>query len=310
MSNVIKNWLVKQNIDISHIRDGAHSKLLRRDKINPITSEFGVYHEPVDDEICIADILGIDEDGQTFMFGIGNNVFEELGLLFGDDKSHEYSSRCNSLLDYPKDELLAILTESFRKDPMIVRELEKGKYIISGNGKHRFTLLKALYLAELASIDPTNNPQQLQELRKKYTIPIKSKKLDYSQTYSNFFISLFGFYDISSTIIRPNSQTSSVVFKGQRYESFKDVSLIEFAKKIIKENINIFSIPYKGTIEPGKIFDYKKLRYLELQTMAKSIPQYYKTLPSFRKYINDNMKDFFLQLQSVEKSDILPDIDE
>ena len=89
MSNAIKNWLVKQNINISHIRDGEHSKLLRRDKINPITSEFGVYHEPVDDEICIADILGIDEDGQTFMFGIRNNVFDELGLLFGDDKSHE-----------------------------------------------------------------------------------------------------------------------------------------------------------------------------------------------------------------------------
>lgn len=309
VSKVVNDWLEREKIDVKHVLDKTNDKLLSSDKYNPIVTEFGVFYEPNTEEVSIGDIIGFENDGQTFFRGRGENVFEELIYLYSDDLENEYKTRANGILMYSKEEVLSKLSESFKTDPLRVKEVDFGKYSIDGNGKHRFTILKAIYLSELAEIDP-NDQDKLDALKKKYTIPVTLARMDVDKTYTNFFMSSFGIYDVNTKSYDPNTGFMSVEWKDELFFIGSIESQIKLAKRIVTENANIFNEPYKGKRKPGEICDRKHLRFIQLKRIIDSMPNFYRTLSSFRKYVNENMKDCLLNIKVNDKSTKYPDFDD
>lgn len=309
VSKVINDWLEREKIDAKHVLDKTDDKLLSSETYNPIVAKYGIFYKPTTEEISIGDIIGFENDGQTLFSGRGENVFEELSYLYGDDLNDEYKTRANGILTYSKEEILSRLAESFKSDPLRVKEVDFGKYSVDGNGKHRFTILKAIYLSELAEINP-NDQERLAELKKKYTIPVTLSRMDVEKTYTNFFVSAFGFYDLNEENYNINAEHILVEWKDDIFFIGSIKRLIEFAKRIVTENANIFNEPYKGKRKPGEICDMKGIHFIQLKRIIDNMPEYYRTLPSFRKYVNENMKECLLNIKLNDKSTKYPDFDD
>ena len=309
VSKVINDWLEREKIDAKHVLDKTDDKLLSSETYNPIVAKYGIFYKPTTEEISIGDIIGFENDGQTLFSGRGENVFEELSYLYGDDLNDEYKTRANGILMYSKEEILSRLAESFKSDPLRVKEVDFGKYSVDGNGKHRFTILKAIYLSELAEINP-NDQEGLAELKKKYTIPVTLSRMDVEKTYTNFFVSAFGFYDLNEENYNINDEHILVEWKDDIFFIGSIQRLIELTKRIVTENANIFNEPYKGKRKPGEICDMKGIRFIQLKRIIDNMPEYYRTLPSFRKYVNENMKECLLNIKINDKSTKYPDFDD
>jgi len=56
------------------------------------------------------------------------------------------------MLDYSSEEIIEKLSSSFNDEPICVQEIDKGKYAISTNGMHRYSVLRAHYLLELQRV--------------------------------------------------------------------------------------------------------------------------------------------------------------
>ena len=127
-------------------------------------------------EISVADIYGYDTCK-------GENIFESFEKYF-ESNGDTYHTRSIGLLDYSSDEIIKKIDRSFYSEPIKVAEVEKNKYVITVNGRHRFTVLRAHYLMELyKSIIPDEK-----ELKEKYKIPVKCERLNTLKTYSVYIL--------------------------------------------------------------------------------------------------------------------------
>lgn len=70
-----------------------------------------------------------------------------MGNFFGD-KNDGYHTRSLGMLDYTSEEIVPKLQNSFEVEPMILDEVDDGKYCISTNGMHRYTILRIHYLLD------------------------------------------------------------------------------------------------------------------------------------------------------------------
>ena len=151
--------------------------------VNPIVHGYGVFDtvsKPI--MISIADLVGHDDCRERK----GNNILFTFHQFYDRYGGTTYQSRALSLLEYKSgEELLEGLRR--RNDDtrdMRVKEVEEGKYVISGNGLHRFSVLRFHYLADLSKKEKSE-----EELRELYTIPVTlDSKVNLFKTYCNFII--------------------------------------------------------------------------------------------------------------------------
>lgn len=130
------------------------------------------------------------------MFGIielreGNtaNIFEMMDQFF-DSEGSGYHRRSLGMLSLTTENAMNELKRSFEIEPLSVRESGEGNYLINTNGCHRFTVLRTLCLKELAEAD--NDPEKIEVIRRKYTIPAQITGIDLDKTYAKFVLSMIG----------------------------------------------------------------------------------------------------------------------
>lgn len=135
-------------------------------------------------EISVADIYGYDTCK-------GENIFESFDKYF-ESNGDAYHTRSIGMLDCSRDEIIEKINRSFKanpkREPVKVAEVEKNKYVITENGRHRFTVLRALYLMELHKSGYKNS----EELKEKYKIPVKCARLNTLKTYSIYILKQCG----------------------------------------------------------------------------------------------------------------------
>ena len=153
-------------------------KIYSPKEINEVVADYGLHDSYTNAYLSIADIVGYEYEWMN----VTPNVFKSLDSFF-DSNGDGYHSRSVGLLDYSTGELLAKLQDSYIDEPIKVSEIDKGKYIITSNGLHRYTVLRCHYLQECAS---AKDEFELKSLRDKYTIPVQLQALNYEKTYCNF----------------------------------------------------------------------------------------------------------------------------
>ena len=178
MNKDAQNFLIRNGIDIRTFSEDE-SHIYTPKEINRIVDRYLLPSSYEFARISVGDILGYDRYSQT-----PESIFESLPTYF-DSEGDGYHRRSIEMLDYTSEEIIDGLTESFKREPIRVREMEPGKFIINGNGLHRYTLLRIHYLQEIskATDDSTRD-----SIKKKYTIPVEANFTDYKKTYLRYLI--------------------------------------------------------------------------------------------------------------------------
>ena len=302
-NNAVTSFLEREGINIEQTLNGVDSTVYSIAKLNPIAIKFGMYKEMQDKVISVGDIIGFEDDWQSFLEGRPENVFEGLNMLFAEGEN-EYKNRALSMLEYSREEVIAKLTQSFYNQPVIVKETGEGTYSIAGNGKHRFMLLRTLYLSELAKVN--ENAEEVEKLKNKYKIPVKAESLDLAKTYAKYFLMTYGIADIVSVEFERSfhgkGRTGNTIVQTNEVGAFgkntslilNDANLIKYTKSVINKNQDITKKEPQGEPNFDGILDKKKLDWIQKMEILKKLPKFYRDIKSFREFFDSNMTEVYL----------------
>ena len=235
LNHHVVNFIRRLNIDIKKFISLDESVIEEPKYINPLTYRYGITAEVEKTNISIGSVVGYDTWNQDSIYHHRKNVLLSMGDFFGD-RNDGYHTRSLGMLDYTSEEIVPKLQNSFEVEPMILDEVDDGKYCISTNGMHRYTILRIHYL-----LDKLKNKIPDNELDKKYSIPVKVKKKDYFKTYCNYLLSLLdNNIDYVSAHLDNNYNYTGLVkvsFKDGTQKIMNDIELKVLVKESIK-NIN------------------------------------------------------------------------
>ena len=204
------DFIKSLNFDIEAFMSDPSNDYKTSFNINPIVDRYGVFDYLNESAIVsVADLLG--HDGTWNWEGYkGKNIlytFENFFKKNGDG----YHTRALGLLEYKSGEELLEELKMRNQDTidMKIREIEDGKYIVSGNGLHRFTVLRFHYL-----LDCMKKEKSKDELKELYKIPVTiDSKTNYMKTYCNYLIKIanpeissISFYNENEIIVHYNSE--------------------------------------------------------------------------------------------------------
>ena len=192
--------------------------------INPIVGKYGVF-DHLDEivEVSMADIVGHDRSldcrDKNILY-----TFENYFKLNGDG----YHIRSLGLLEYKSGSQLVAELKRRNNDTldMRVREIEKGKYIISNNGLHRFTVLRFHYL-----LDSMKKEKSDGELREIYKIPVNlDSTVNYMKTYCNYLIQKAN-YNIDWIAFSNDGLIRIYYINGERSDELPEEKLLPLARE-------------------------------------------------------------------------------
>lgn len=257
--------------DVKEFMSNANNDYKNSFDINPIVSKYGVYDSFYEEvTISVADLVGhdaapkVNSDNGMNILRTFENFFEE-----GEDC---YRSRSLELLEYESGEQLLKGLERRNRDTidMCVREIEDGKYIISSNGLHRFTVLRFHYL-----LDCMKKEKSDEELREMYKIPVTlTSKTNFKKTYCNYLIQ----------------------------KANPDISFISFDRDNDTATIHYDSRNERNTIDEEELLDLTKQSVAALDSDSLSeVQHFYDKFESFHNFMDKCVPNFSDELDAPSK---------
>ena len=256
LSSTTKDFVRSLDFDIQSFMTNPDNDYHTISDVNPIIKEYGIFDYLNEERnISIADLLGHDAIVNCGGYK-GKNIlytFENFFKRNGDG----YHTRALGLLEYKSGEELLKALQRRNNDTadMNISQLEEGKYIVDGNGLHRFTVLRFHYL-----LDCMRKEKSYEELRELYTIPVTlTSRVNYKKTYCNYLIQITNF-DISFISFDYREDKITIYYKS------------DDKKEVINEEMLL-----NLAIQSVDLLDSYSL--LKLQS-------YYSSLDSFRSFID------------------------
>lgn len=226
MSIAAQRFLEKNEIDLK-----IGQQLYETKDINEILEYYGVSINIGWKDVCIKDILGYD-------YGWRNEPNDLLKCFnsYFDSEGDTYHSRANSMLDYSSSEMIEKLKASFKNEPICLSEVEDNKYVIGTNGIHRFIILKVSYLGELSKC---TTQEEIEEVNKKFTIPVTVQKTDVFKSYCNYLLNRFGNTNLGNFWFKidRNNPNLSIVDNGSTKLVLTDEELLDYMIANIQSDI-------------------------------------------------------------------------
>ena len=236
-NKTVNNFLNEKNIDSSFIENNEKAVCYNKRDINFIVSKYGMYKSKNVQRVCIDDVVG-KYRGKT------QKVLNELNELFNEE-AESYKKRSVSMLKYDSEEVINCLKESFVAEPIELKEIKKGKYIIGNNGMHRVNLLRVHYFNELKKC---NSSEQIKDLKRKYTIDVNVEMLDVIKTYSRYLISLINSDITIEDEIDENILKTENVILFDEHNNSKKLDNNQLLKFVIS-NINLIKDEVKTDLK-------------------------------------------------------------
>ena len=264
MNREFMEFIERHDINIGAIYNEL--RIYNEQDINKIIYENRLDSEREDAFVSIADIIGYDYSWRKQ----SNNLARNFSSFFG--KGSSYQNRSLGMLEYTSNEIIEKLSNSFTSEPIQILEIDEGKKVVTDNGLHRYNVLRIHYLNELNKIK--GDKEKENELRKKYTIPVRLTKVDLIKTYCQFLIkeaSLSKIY-VSNNYDKNWDRTGLVeVTEGNKRIILNDEELLNYTKEKIKNmskgmrewfdlNITRYSEKYKSFEEFINIYFSEEIK--------------------------------------------------
>ncbi|MDD3896057.1 MAG: hypothetical protein PHP49_03415 [Bacilli bacterium] len=177
----VLNFFEMHDIDFKELALNDNSRISSTKELNKIIADYGIHDSEKDEEVSVADIIGYN-----FFENQNKNIFYAINDFFKSNGSR-YQQRSIELLNYSSDEIMNKLGPSFKEQPICIEELPGNKYLISSNGLHRYMILRIHFLKESNGLD--KDSKEYMELKTKYKIPVRLKKVNLIKTYANYLLS-------------------------------------------------------------------------------------------------------------------------
>lgn len=256
------------NIDIETFMSNPNNDHQSPADINHIISEYGIF-DYVNQEktISVRDLLGHDAVINCGRYK-GKNILYTFENFF-EKNGDGYHTRALELLEYKSGEELLRGLEERNHDTldMKVKQMEEGKYVIAGNGLHRFTVLRFHYL-----LDCMKKEKSEEELYELYKIPVKLvSTTNFKKTYCNYLLQ------------KANPTISYISFNYKQDEItiyYKSSTHIQVINE--EELINL-------TIQSIEMLDYKSLS---------EITQFYNQYASFHQFIDTYIPNLLNKIEA------------
>ncbi len=306
-----EEFLKRNKIDKNELTKNVDSKIYSFSEINPLAEIVYFQKREERKNISIANIVGYNYQ----FYSAPNDIIESLDNFF-DSEGDGYHSRSVGILEYDRDYILDKLQDSFKMEPMVVADTGEGKYTISTNGLHRFTVLRLLYLSEV--VQAKGDPRKLDELEKKYTIPVQLQGIEFEKTYCKYLIkqtqdpNIRGFriskidscidengkYDV--TLCKGWDKEKEVRMTQEQLENLlREISDIssEFTQDHITDNVEIKYFNGENRIlDKNEFIEFTKQKLIESENfkeIQEKVKENYSKYSSFKKFIDDNFLDLF-----------------
>jgi len=266
-------FLKRNNIDIYELNQTVDCHIYSREEENPIVANYDFQNPSEKGNVSIARIIGYD----TRFRRIPSNIIMSMDDFF-DATGDGYHTRSIGMLQYTKEDILESLKKSMEREPISIIETGEGNYTILSNGLHRYTLLRILYLSEIANAK--GNKEEIERINNKYTIPVEITGVDLEKTYCK--------YILMENQVMGDDWCDNGIRDIQTYydEDFSNTGRIELiynnGKKIIMDKEQLMQFTRKFIIENND-------RLNIIQDVMKD----YKKYKSLKKFINDNFSDIF-----------------
>ena len=285
MNKANEEFLEKNDINLEELEKRGLSSNLAREELNEVFDNYGFQKNVGMKEISIADLVGFSK----YQIDGARTIIDGFKWCF-DESGGDYARRGLGMLKIDRDNIVEALEDSFTKEPISVIETEGNKYNILSNGMHRFIVLRLLYLSEL--VKAGDDPQKIEELRQKYTVPMDVTEIEKEKTYSKFLIMIANKFE--------NNPEKRIYSIRDEYSNHKKTGRVEVIygkkdKEIVSED-ELLERAKKETIE-------KKLFAKENMGMAWDVISAYKKYPSFQQFIHENFHDIDLENDNKNKNE-------
>lgn len=282
MNEVNKKFLEKNGISIEDISSKVDCHIYTREEVNPIIANYGFESKSETDMISIRDIVGYD---RTFE-GSNSNIFLSMDRFFNEN-GKTYTTRSLGMLEYDKDNILENLKQSFVKEPVSLLETGEGTYTIMYNGMHRFTLLRILYLTEVANAN--GNREKIEELDRKYTIPADITLIDLDKTYCRYLL----------TKIKAENDPWRVV---------SIISEIDSSYKATGNAVVRYENGQTEVLNNAELISLTRDRIIDDKEFELNIPElenFYKKYKSFAMFLDEEFADILpINIKDIEQKGI------
>lgn len=279
MNDCNRRFLERNGILVGEVCSATDCHIYSSREINHIVADYNFQAKEQSEMISVADIVGYDTKSRR----VSTNIFLSMDFFF-DEKGRNYEKRSLGMLEYDKNNIIQKLKQSFTQEPVSLIETGEGTYTVLTNGLHRFTLLRILYLSEVAKAK--GDKRKLAELRKKYTIPAKVTGVDLDKTYCKYLL----------TKAKCGDKAWDIVDVLTHYDS----NCRPTGKSVIK-----YGSGKKEVLTDKLLLDLTKVRIAEDPNFKRNYPELqksYNRYPSFREFIDSDFKGIIaLEKQNLEQ---------
>ena len=223
-------FVAKNKVNVDKLLELEESTIKFPNQENPILKRYGIVTSGIDAKVSIGEIVGYSEFHLNS--GDNNNILFTMKNFF-DRKSNGYKARSIGMLDFESGEdALKKLEKSFEEEPLSVEQLGENKFYISSNGLHRYTILRLHYLNDLIKENIS-----LEELNKKYQIPVSLTKYQKFNSYCNYIINKCQAGELRQLYNEHGDLTGELKFCKDNTEEIIDKNrLKEITEKILNDN--------------------------------------------------------------------------
>ena len=228
-------FLIRNGMTYEELEKSISVSISSQEDIDPILYKYRIGTDGEKENVSIADVVGYD---YSYM-RCGNDLLKAFPNFFDSTKRDGYHTRSLSMLDLTTENGVRALTPSFKEEPMKLADAPGGRYTINGNGMHRYSVLRSLYLIEMAK--SKGNKEQEQAIREKYTVPALVSKIDYVKTYSNFVLTTLKMaYWVGNERDEQNNLTGRVKVETTNGENLflTNEELLEYVRNVISTQMD------------------------------------------------------------------------
>lgn len=220
-------FLIRNGITYEELEKNISVTISSQEDIDPILYQYRISDDGKKEMVSIADVVGYDYR----YISSGKDLLKAFPSFFSSH-GDTYHTRSISMLDLTTENAMEALRPSFDDEPMKLADAPGGRYTINGNGMHRYSVLRSLYLIEMAKGNDN------QSIREKYTISALVSRIDYVKTYSNYILTSLKVVDWLSNERDPETNQitgrAKLEFRDGSKLFLTDQELIAYVAEMLK----------------------------------------------------------------------------
>ena len=205
MNLCIKEFLERNNIGL----DAIDRRIYTVKDINELLDKNRILGSRIEKDVCIKDILGLNSPFEEIVLG-----YPDFMDSFFDENGSSYHSRSLGLLKL--DPGSKEFKETFNWNPFNLIGAD-GKYFIAGDGNHRFSILRVLYLDRLRKCKTDKEREALDE---EFTFHSEVCEIDPLKSYCKLLIGMYSDNLMDKTYFSGAYESNGRYFVARMFEDF------------------------------------------------------------------------------------------